>query len=129
MEAIEEEWKRKVFRLRGLPSNVLTSAQAEHLVASTFGDLSAADIHIGSLATSLEWENPPSKTATLQFKVVPNLILPHLEGKEEWDLSGWSSHERLTLDCHFLGFTPLNDVDKSTLHTVEYDFLLVWTRN
>lgn len=118
MEAIEAKWKRKVFRLRGLPNYVSTCSEVANALSKGFR-ISTTDIDVKSLATTLQWENPPSKVATLQFNAVPSALRSHLDD-EEWDLSPWCLTEFLTLDCHFLGLTPLNDVKGPEEHTVEY---------
>ena len=121
MDTNEAAWRAKVFRLRGIPNAIATPTEVASLVASTFGDISAADVIVGSLATCLEWENPPSRIATLQFQVVSARLRSEGGSRVEWEISGSPPLDRLTLDCHFLGLTPLNDVPASILHTVEYE--------
>ncbi|KAI1390448.1 uncharacterized protein F4822DRAFT_426295 [Hypoxylon trugodes] len=111
-------WIRKVFRLEGVPSQIQTTSDVAELLSEGFPDLAANDIDVRSLATSLHhWSHPAPQVATLQFRSVPSAIQsidPQLRGTL-WDLSRCCRCEGLTLDCEFLGLTPLNDV-KRELH-------------
>jgi hypothetical protein len=118
MEVTEAEWRRKVFRLRRVNSHVVALSEVAEMLSKGFGDISVDEIDVKSLATTLEWESSLSRVATLQFKTVPSLLRRHLND-EEWDLSACCSCEGLTLDCHFLGLTPLNDVKEPQIHIAE----------
>lgn len=118
MEDSELKWKRKVFRLRGLPSHIATCSAVARLLSSALEDIPESDIKVASLAKTVEWEKPHSKIATLQLKSLPAFFRSKLDD-EEWDLSNCVGVDRLILDCHFLGLTPLNDVDRN-VHVAEF---------
>lgn len=88
-------------------------------VVQAFEDINTNDVHIRSLATTLmPWEDPPTKTATLNFERLPSAIENCLS-KGEWTLGGAANNNSLILDSHFLGLTPLNDV-RPEKHDYEY---------
>ncbi|KAI9150643.1 hypothetical protein HJFPF1_10418 [Paramyrothecium foliicola] len=118
MAEIDSKWLRNVYRLRGVPFHVETLSHVAKLLSSVLKDVSQNDIDVKSLAITAEWEIPLTKIATLQLRSVP-AILSLSEGVSEWCLSSPFPHNGLILDCHFLGFTPLNDVDSSK-HTAWY---------
>ena len=102
------------YRLRGCPATA-DEVALRHGLAEAFGDITAADIHIRSLATALNpWGQPPTKTATLQFAKLPLNIDPT---KSEWKIEGHDLNGTLLLDTHFLGLTPLNEI-----HTHNHQF-------
>ncbi|KAI1088735.1 hypothetical protein F5B19DRAFT_470013 [Rostrohypoxylon terebratum] len=101
--------KLKVYRLRGCPGHLDRLGAAE-LLSRELGDIAPTDIAIKSLATSLHsWTATPTKVGTLMFHKVPAL-LGEREKETEWKLSVVGLEEDLILDIHFLGMTPLNDV-------------------
>jgi len=114
MNVTGPEVDKRVFRVRGLPNHVRTCAEAAVLVSRRLGLSAPADVHIASLATTLDyWETPLSKIATLQFKATPRSFgTPVRPG--EWQVSlGGDNPGCLIIDTHFLGLTPLNDVDEA----------------
>ncbi|KAI1394448.1 uncharacterized protein F4822DRAFT_424925 [Hypoxylon trugodes] len=103
--------KPKVYRLRGCPDNLNKRGLAE-LLSLAFGDVTPTDIQIQSLATSLDpWTRPPTKVGTLMFHRLPVLIEAHIDNNE-WKIPTNGPEKSLLLDSHFLGMTPLNDVEK-----------------
>lgn len=106
------------FRLRGCDAGTDRKAVQDVLVQA-FDDISANDVHIRSLATTLmPWEDPPTKTATLNFTKLPSAIERCLSDGE-WTVEDAASNNSLILDTHFLGLTPLNDV-RPERHDYEY---------
>jgi len=102
------------YRLRGCPAGVREAALRDGL-AWAFGDVTPDDIHIQSLATVLDpWERPPTKTATLRFTKLPSVI----DGQTatEWKLEGHGLNGTIIVDKHFLGLTPLNEVQAQMHH-------------
>ncbi|GKZ21143.1 hypothetical protein AbraIFM66951_008668 [Aspergillus brasiliensis] len=106
----ELDLKKTVFRLRQLPETVETPADVAELLSKRLR-VTEGEITVRSLAQSLEhWENPRTKVATVMFKVCPSPVLERPDAKE-WYIDGMSHdlNDRLILDTHFLGLTPLND--------------------
>jgi len=93
------------YRLRGCPATLDEAALRDNL-ARAWGDVAPEDIHVQSLATA--WERPPTKTATLQFAKLPSVL--DTETANEWKIEGHGLHGALILDTHFLGLTPLNEI-------------------
>jgi hypothetical protein len=62
------------------------------------------------------WETPPTKTATLSFIALPSVVEVQIK-KGEWKIEGGFDRP-LILDTHFLGLTPLNDVEAQK-HEIE----------
>ncbi|KAI0155141.1 hypothetical protein GGR57DRAFT_88992 [Xylariaceae sp. FL1272] len=109
------------FRLRRCPVNT-TAKTCEEWLSLAFIDVQAEEIKVLSLATNLDpWERPRTKVATLMFLTTPTLILEQ-EAENEWILPIDGLTEPLILDTHFLGLTPLNDVDDAA-H--EYDVIAI----
>ncbi|KAI5921221.1 hypothetical protein F4810DRAFT_722691 [Camillea tinctor] len=93
------------YRLRGCPSNLGSEAIAQ-LLSRALGNIEASDIQICSLAATLDrFERPPTSIVTLMFTKPPDLI----KTKNEWTLLVDGVKDPLTLDTHFLGWTPFND--------------------
>jgi len=109
---------KTVFRVRGLPNEVKSRTDAANLVSRMLCLSAPNDVIVFSLATTLDyWEKPPSRVATLRLRVPPSAFgTPVRPG--EWKLDA-ANEVRLTIDTHFLGLTPLNDVDESR-HDLEY---------
>lgn len=102
--------KPKVYRLRGCPAH-LDMLGATKLLSQTLGDIGSDDIQIQSLATDLSpWARPPTKVATLVFRKLPALIEARNDN-DEWRVPVIALEKPLLLDTHFLGMTPLNDVE------------------
>ncbi|KAI1140023.1 hypothetical protein F5Y05DRAFT_411088 [Hypoxylon sp. FL0543] len=103
--------KPKVYRLRGCPAH-LDRLGATELLSQALGDVTPPDIRIQSLATSLDpWARPPTKVGTLMFLRQPALIEMQ-GGNGEWRFPVTGLEKPLVLDDHFLGMTPLNDVER-----------------
>ena len=112
------DWRRTVYRLRGIPGNIQTLEQAAELLSRGFGDVSTNDIRVCSLATTLNsWMASSRKVATVMLKSVPRL-LGNQPSATEWQIDVDTQDEPLILDTHFLGLTPLNDVEAEH-HTTE----------
>ncbi|KAJ2992379.1 hypothetical protein NUW58_g2188 [Xylaria curta] len=110
---MENTGTKLTFRLRRCPADANVKACAA-LLGLAFDDLDPEDIHIRSLAFSLDpWERPPTKTATLMFRKIPALLLKKAS-RCEWELAVESLEEPLILDTHFLGLTPLNDIESES---------------
>jgi len=98
------------FRLRGCAAT-LDEVAIRNGLAQAFGDVQPDDIRIQSLATALNpWELPPTKIATLNFAKLPSVIEARIQ-QGEWKLEGHGLDCTLILDTHFIGLTPLNDVE------------------
>ncbi|KAI1846006.1 hypothetical protein JX266_007815 [Neoarthrinium moseri] len=112
MNAIHEMRPSVVFRLRGLPATIENASAVASLVSERLGDVTTESVRVFSIARTLaHWENPPSKVATLTFMTTPSLVRDGL-GKNEWSIPGKTDcSDELILDLHFMGMTPLNDVD------------------
>ncbi|RWA11742.1 hypothetical protein EKO27_g3362 [Xylaria grammica] len=105
--------KQKTFRLRCCPADADTDRCVE-LLSTAFADIEPEGIRIRSLAANLDpWERPPTKVATLTFRITP-ILLREPSGRSEWILPVAGLKEPLILDSHFLGLTPLNDVQDET---------------
>ncbi|KAI1321681.1 hypothetical protein F5Y16DRAFT_416784 [Xylariaceae sp. FL0255] len=101
---------KRVFRLRGLPLNINREDVAS-LVSQCLGDMQPQNIHVYSLATSLLFGGKPlSMMATVMFDTMP-ARLQNYQIEYEWEISSQNSEWSLTLDHHFMGMTPLNDLD------------------
>ncbi|KAI1451810.1 hypothetical protein F4805DRAFT_463413 [Annulohypoxylon moriforme] len=102
--------KPKVYRLRGCPIHLDKSRTAE-LLSRELGDVAPTDIVIQSLATNLDpWARPPTKVGTLMFRKLPALVREE-NGNDEWILPVVGLEKVLILDTHFMGMTPLNEVE------------------
>ncbi|KAI9152195.1 Vegetative incompatibility protein [Paramyrothecium foliicola] len=100
-----------VYRLRGIPHEICTPEEVCNVLSECFKDFTADDFEVGSLATSFSyWDTSSSKVATLRFKKCPS-ALNKVFRDNSWDLSELGPYSSLVLDRHFLGLTPLNDVD------------------
>jgi hypothetical protein len=121
MKQDSDKWSRTVFRVRGLPNDVKTAEDVASLLSSRLGDISDDCIRVYSLATALySWESPRSKMATLMFQTLPSLI-QESHGEKEWFVpanQGQPHVDGLILDTHFMGMTPMNDVESR--HSFEY---------
>lgn len=102
-------WTQRVFRLRGLPSNISSPQDAANLLGEILS-LSSGQIIIYSLAKTCNKWGPLSKVATVQFKSVPP-ILDLETTSSEWTFPIRGDKEVLILDSHFKGMTVLNDVE------------------
>ena len=103
------------YRLRGCPASV-TQATLRNRLAQAFGDVAENEIHIQSLANTLHpWGSLPTKTATLRFARLPTLLSTP-PGETEWIIQGHGLDGALILDTHFLGLTPLNEINAEQHH-------------
>ncbi|KAK3377270.1 hypothetical protein B0T24DRAFT_237594 [Lasiosphaeria ovina] len=115
MELDGDKWLRTVFRVRGLPDTINTVERAANLIHEQISGVPACGIRVLSLATTLNfWESPPSKVATLMFSATPPLLRDN-PGAEEWSIlpRDGCDDPNLILDTHFMGMTPLGDVNGS----------------
>ncbi|KAK0714484.1 hypothetical protein B0H67DRAFT_553198 [Lasiosphaeris hirsuta] len=111
--AMGDDWGRRVFRLRNLPSTISSATEAASLLGAALG-IPVDHVIICSLAkTSNKWEVPPSSVATLQLATVPAFVHKTVAGREEWSipLAGRDRgrNDVLILDTHFRGMTVLHD--------------------
>ncbi|OTA54770.1 hypothetical protein K449DRAFT_426090 [Hypoxylon sp. EC38] len=105
--------KPRVYRLRGCPAH-LDRLGATELLSLALGDVTPPNIRIQSLAPTLDqWARPPTKVGTLMFLKHPALIETE-KGISEWNIPVPGFEKPLVLDTHFLGMTPLNDVERET---------------
>lgn len=108
--ATERRWLKKVFRVQDLPNNISTCQEAAKFIARCLSNNGReTGVKVYSVATTLEyWETPLSKVATAQLD---ESIWPSAKAKsklpEQWEAGC------IRLDTHFLGMTPLNDVESS----------------
>jgi hypothetical protein len=108
---------RTVFRLQGIPGATNDFSGVANLLSSNLGQCPIKSIHVFSLASSLyPYNSPRPKVATLKFTTAPSCINDRPDA-DQWTISCASG--TLILDTHFLGMTPLNDVDHS-VHRYEY---------
>lgn len=101
--------RNKTYRVRQLPC-ILTSNRVASFLASIVPGVAPADIHVFSLASSLNpLEIPATKVATLTFHKVPFVFDTD---DTEWIIPGESAGlvRDVIVDVHFQGFTSLNDV-------------------
>lgn len=115
-----ENLNKIVFRLSGLPNTMGSTDDVVELLGSVLGQGFANGVRVFSLASSLYvYDTSASKVATLMLTSLPSFINDNPDS-HEWSLPkhpGVSND--LILDRHFLGLTPLNDVDR-TSHLYEY---------
>lgn len=122
-----DKWSKTVFRVRGLPNDVKTLEDVASLLSLRLGDFPSDSIRVHSLATTLDFtlnfgESPRSKVATIMFQTLPSLIQNSL-GKQQWYVQAQGSQNvDVILDIHFMGMTPLNDVDSDHLFEYTYFF-------
>jgi hypothetical protein len=117
MKQDSDSWSRTVFRVRGLPNDVKFLKDVASLLSLRLGDIPSDSIHVYSLATTLNyWEKPLSKVATVMFQALPSLI-QNSHGEKQWTIlaKSHSNVDDIILDTHFMGMTPLNDVDSAHL--------------
>ncbi|KAI9683271.1 MAG: hypothetical protein M1822_006136 [Bathelium mastoideum] len=108
MDQRRDKWLKLVFRVRGLPNTIKNHEGVSELLGERLGDIRPDSIHVFSLATTLTaWE--PSKVATVMFASPPGLLQE--TSVHEWPVPSRNLDERLILDTHFMGMTPLNDID------------------
>ena len=125
MSRQDHEWRKTVFRVRGLPGSVQTFDDVASFLSCRLRDCSKDNVHVFSVATTLGFtqnfpETPISKTSTVMFDNPP--VLVHLEPeRQEWCLEAEDGHfGKIILDVHFIGMTPLNDVELGRKHMFEY---------
>ena len=92
----------KTYRVRGIPPNRDTAHRVQELLCSGLGSNCGAQVY--SLASDPS-SPQPDLVATVTFQRTPVLLR---NGGDRWVLPG--SNEKIIIDTHFRGFTPLNDV-------------------
>lgn len=108
----------KVYRLRGIPEH-LDRLGVALLLSRFITDGVQGDIIFGSLALSCErWVSTRTKTATLSFKKLPDIVSRNPDAGE-WPLRDLTWAAPLLLDDTFIGLSPLNDVPEDE-HRYEY---------
>ena len=111
MDQSRDKLLKFVFRVRRLPNRTQNHEDVSKLLAKRLGDIRSDSIHVFSLATSLNSSGkPPSKVATVMFASLPRLV-QEANTHDEWLIPFNGFDECLLLDTHFMGMTPLNDVD------------------
>ena len=114
---MESDRKSRTYRVSELPAGVDIHHVATLL--SRFPNIGPPErIRVHSLASSLhEWDLPATKVATITFTQPPEAFA---DGKTEWPLEGhWAGlAHNIIVDSHFLGLTPLNEVDAQK-HVIE----------
>ncbi|GFF48132.1 hypothetical protein IFM46972_08474 [Aspergillus udagawae] len=103
------------FRARGIPLTYLTKPDVRELIMSVLPIGPGASVAVHSLAMNPVDCN--SKVATLSFHSLPVCLSG---GEDQWkfalpsegDEDGVTTKHTLTLDTHFIGFTPLQDSDE-----------------
>src|ERR1700722_2402013 len=92
----------RTYRVRQLPAHLDILGVAKLLagLADSMGSLE--NIHIFSIAASLNpAEDPPTKTATIMFGVVPRIFD---NDQLEWVVEHPALHKDIIFDTHFIGF-------------------------
>lgn len=108
----------KVYRLRGIPEH-LDRLGVALLLSRFIANGDQGDVSVGSLALSCKrWVNKRTKTATLSFKKLPDIVSRN-PGAGEWSLRDPTWLAPLLLDDTFIGLSPLNDVPEHE-HYYEY---------
>ncbi|CAH0021395.1 unnamed protein product [Clonostachys rhizophaga] len=98
----------KVYRATNLPHHVDRLAAAELLVRCNPG-ITLEDTQIESIAPVVDpWVSELTKVATLRFKSAP--VALQGPGRMEWSFPILGSLRSITLDIHFHGLTPLNEL-------------------
>jgi hypothetical protein len=128
MNQNSDKWSQTVFRVRGLPNDVKTLEDVASLLSLRLGDFPRDSIRVYSLAITMDftlslWQFPRSKVATVMFQTLPSLI-QNSPGKQQWSVpaQGPQNVDNVILDTHFMGMTPLNDVDSNHLFEYTYFF-------
>ncbi|KAI3324398.1 hypothetical protein HD806DRAFT_543729 [Xylariaceae sp. AK1471] len=114
MESNYYNWSKTVFRVRRLPQTLESFEDVAKLVNQSVFDIPDGSIRVYSLATTLDsFEKPPTKVATIMFATIPSILRTKSDG-DEWFIPARGhgvTTEGLILDTHFMGMTPLNDVN------------------
>ncbi len=108
------------YRVQDLPRAVDSDSVTELIEAAVGLNQGCSDLKVHSLATDPYYSN--KKTATITSKDLA-YVLPEAAQRDRWafDPPGWlgGSANALTIDTHFLGFTPLNSFDDDSKHHYE----------
>ncbi len=97
--------KQKTYRLREIPEH-FDRLDTVKLLSQVLGHV---EIHLLSLAMARHAERPPTKTATLMFEKLPDMVKAKA-GTSRWTLDAIGLTRPLILDTDFLGITQLYDV-------------------
>ena len=117
--SIKSDWDRTTFRVSGIPKKLGLEDFSQVLVRIFSVIVSDFNIHSLALDAS-DKEDPPWKTATLSFRVIPALLglPPDLAGYWYFELpliaAAQLEHCRICFDTHFNGFTPLGPEDHTS---------------
>ncbi|CAM1507577.1 Fc.00g072180.m01.CDS01 [Cosmosporella sp. VM-42] len=107
--APDERFGTKVYRLRWIPEHLDRLGVAD-LIGTFLPEGSSRGVTIASLALSCDfWSVSPSKTATLTFSELPEIVRAKPLARE-WRLPSPGLPRDMVLDDSFFGLTPLNDV-------------------
>jgi hypothetical protein len=116
----------KTYRVLGLPPESSTE-DSERILSSIFdkdGEQTQPMVHSLGLDPHAFGRNV-HKVATVSFERTPQVLL---DGRNEWSFtvgrrekfhSGTYANSMITIDTHFLGFTPLNSVKDDEDHKIE----------
>lgn len=114
---------KTVFRLQGLHRKTETYAHVAYVLSVSLGDTPTSCIEVFSLATALSvhGSEPVTNVATLMFKNIVPAKIGSAQNQNEWTIKHTVNETvtHLILDTHFLGITPMNNVDYTT-HQSEY---------
>ena len=110
----------KTYRVQGIPAQYSADLWADQLLRSALGDNTGLIIHSLGLDPSPSGDDQ-FKVATVSFRNEPALFQ---DGKDEWTLPVFiqsisGGNHSITVDSHFLGFTPLNDFEYDSAHKIE----------
>ena len=107
---MESKNESRTYRVRKLPPSV-NKEDVAALLSRFPGFGSAECVRVHSIASSLHsWDPRPMKVATVTFTHPPEAFD---DGKDQCVLEGHivDLDQNIIVDCHFLGFTLLNQVD------------------
>ncbi len=118
------KWDKIIYRISRIPSSV-----GKELLVSTIGNLfnmESAQFKVHSLAYDASYESEPRyKTATMSFRTRPARLDLGLAESGSWPINleretaEKYGFDRIYLDIHFEGFTPLSPAEKSDEQTIE----------
>ena len=111
----------KTYRVQGMPATLSRKECKKFLNSILKEDNENLDLTVHSLGTDpYSSECNATQVATITFKQVPKCLQENIN---EWTLPIPSSDENeahpITIDSHFLGFTPLNSIKDSADHKME----------
>ena len=126
-ESYKQVWD-KTLRVKKIPEGY-DKQRLRQVIADILELEAGNDVKIHSLAfDAVDEEEPQYKVATVSFTIRPAL-LP--ETSKDWDFElpngdndkpdDEREGQRIYIDEHFLGFTPLSPAEVQEIHTIEYE--------